>query len=164
MVLPLDTRDTRAYPTLLECQVAEKLLHRADRHGAVSSLLQRAGPFGFTQTILGTDATADFRKIIGGFGKAIGFLEAPFGGQSKPVRDVVVQRAINMTIGHAALLAARCLPTRFFFAEPRCNLLEIVQPLLNRPLFRRSTRDIYVTLRCARRRHRLFPWPMYRMV
>ena len=121
----LTRRLGRLHPAILPGRVGDVLLDRADGDAA-EILLDDA--IAFAQAVLGADAAADLGEGIGGGGHLIGFLQPAFGGQLQPVGDVVVQRAMHLAEGHAALAAPAGLGFRGVRFELPVDLGEILAP------------------------------------
>jgi hypothetical protein len=119
-------RARRLDPAAVPGGVGDELLDRADGDGAVARLLDDA--VALAEAILGADAAADLREVVGGGGDLIGLLEPALGGELQPVRDVVVDRAMDLAEGHAALRAAARLLRRPRRLIPIEDLLEVAAP------------------------------------
>src|SRR6185312_11697414 len=116
-------RRGRLDPALGESGLGDVFLNRADRD-RVEALLDDA--IALAKTVLRADAAAHFGHVVGGSGHLIGLLEAALGGQHQPVRDVVPERAMDLTIGDAALRAARRLLLGARRIELAIDLAEIM--------------------------------------
>jgi hypothetical protein len=79
---------------------------------------------------------ADLGEGVGGLADLIGLFEPPFGGQAQPVRDVVVQRAMALAIGHAALAAPAGLLGGLVCGVFTVDLVKILRPQCGGALFR----------------------------
>jgi undecaprenyl-diphosphatase len=99
--------------------------------------------------LLGSDkrAAAEFSfflampTMLGAFTyDLIGLPQAPLGGQAQPVGDVVVQRAVALAIGHAALAAAPGLLGRLGGGEFAIDLVEILAAFGSSPFLRHLAR------------------------
>src|SRR5437899_3162235 len=101
-LLALTARLDRLHPAFVPGGVGDELLDRADGD-RFEALLDHA--VAFAQAVLRADAAADLREIVGRGGKLVGLVDATLGGELQPVRDVVVQRAVDLTERHAALRA-----------------------------------------------------------
>ena len=77
------------------------------------------------QTVLRADAAADLRHVVGARRHLVGFLEAAFGGQHQPVGNVVLQRAVDLAVGNAALRAAPGLSGGIVGVEFAVDFVEI---------------------------------------
>ena len=115
----------RLDPAFLPRRIGDVFLHRADGDCAMARLFDHA--VAFAQPILRADAAADFREGVGGLAYLVGFLQPPLGGQLQPVGDVVVQGAMRLAIGHAALAAAAGLLGRLAIRVLPVNLVEILR-------------------------------------
>ena len=98
-------------------------LDAADGHRAVAGELDHA--IAFAQAILRADAAADFGHGGSACRQVVGFAQAAFRGQAQPVGNVIVQRAMRLAVGHAALRAAARLALRLFVRERRADLQEV---------------------------------------
>src|SRR5690606_14114830 len=105
--------------------VGDVFLDRADGDGAVPRLFDDA--VGLAERVLRADAAAGLREGIGGLRRLVGFLQPALGGHPEPVGDVVVQGAMGLAIGHAALAAAACLLGRLLGGELAVDLVEILR-------------------------------------
>ena len=132
---PLCLRLDRLHPAVFPCGVGDVFLHRPDGHRAMSRLLDHA--IAFAEAILRADPPADFREGVGRLRNLIGFLQPPLGRQAQPVGDVVVQRAVRLAIGHAALAATPRLLGRLFGGIFAVDFVEILRPQVRRPLLGR---------------------------
>ena len=128
---PLAARPDRLHPAALPGGVGDVLLDRADRD-RFESLLDDA--VALAETVLRADATADLREVVGRGGEFVGLLEPALGGELQPVGDVVVQRTMDLTEGHAALRTARRLLGRLVLGESFIDLVEVAAPFGCRPL------------------------------
>jgi hypothetical protein len=63
----------------------------------------------FTQAVLWADAPTNLRQAVGFMTQLGGFEDASFTGQLEPVGNVVVDRALPLAIGVAAIEAALSL-------------------------------------------------------
>ena len=101
-------------PTFFPGGVGDIFFHRTDGDRAVTGKFDHA--IALAQAVLRADAATDFRHGRGQVRHFIGFAQTPLGGQAEPVGDMIVQRAVDRTIRHAALRAAgglfRCLVRR----------------------------------------------------
>ena len=113
----------RLDPTLFPGGVGDIALDGADGDGAVARLLDDA--IALAESVLRTDPPADLGEIVGGGGDLVGLFEPTFGGQLKPIRNVVVNRAVDLAEGHAALGAAPGLGGRLALVEAGVNLSKI---------------------------------------
>ena len=158
----LARRRRRLDPAALEGGVGDVTLHRTDGHRAVAGLLDNA--VAFAQPVVRTDPAADLRHVVGRRGDLVGLRQTPLGGQHQPVRDVVVDRAVDLAIGHAALRAAARLGRRPLGREDVVDLVEIGAAGLGAALLRRRLGQIDEFQHLARHacpvlpRRRCFPY------
>ena len=110
-------------PAFFKRRVGDVFLDRTDGDGAVARLLDHA--VAFAQTILRADATADFREGVGRLRNLVGFLEPPGRGHAQPVGDIVVKRAVALTVRHTALAAPRRLLGCLRIRELCINLVKV---------------------------------------
>ena len=71
----------------------------------------------FAQTVLRADPATNFGHVVCLRRQSIGLFHPALGRQHQPVRDVVVQRAVDLAEGHATLRTARCLRFRRALVE-----------------------------------------------
>ncbi len=116
-------RFQRLHPAFVPGGVAQELLDRADGDGAVARLLDDA--IALAEAILRTDAAADLGHVVGGLRKLVSLFQPALGGELQPVGDVVLERAVHLAEGHAALRAARGLLGGFLGGVAGIDLLEI---------------------------------------
>ena len=117
-------RADRLHPALFPGGVGKVFFNRANRHSAVAGLFDHA--IAFAQPVLRADAAADLGKCVGGLGNLVGLLQAALRGHPQPVGDVVVQRAMGLAVGHAALAAAAGLVGGLAVGILAVNLAEIL--------------------------------------
>ena len=134
----LTRRPDRLDPAQVEGGVGDVFLDGTDGDGAVPRLLDDA--VALAQTVLRADPAADLRHVVGRRGQLVGFLQATLGGEPQPVRDVVVQRAMDLAERHAALLAARCLLGGTLRGEPAVDLGEVLRAQGGAALVRHARR------------------------
>ena len=91
-------------PAFFPGSVGDVLFHRPDGHGAMARLFNHA--VALAQAVLGADAATNFGEGIGRLTGFIGLAQPAFGSQTEPVRNIVMKRAVRLTIGHATLTAA----------------------------------------------------------
>jgi hypothetical protein len=120
---PFGVRADRLDPAFVPGGIGDVFLDRADGHGAVARLFDDA--IAFAQPVLRADAAADFGEGVGGLAQLIGLLQPALGGQPQPVGDVVVQGAMRLAIGHAALAAPAGLLGGLGVGEFAVDLVEI---------------------------------------
>ena len=120
-------------PAFFPGGVGDVFFNRADGDGAVARLFDHA--IALAQAVLRADAAADFREGVGLLADQIGLARAALGGQAQPVGDVVVQGAMRLAIGHAALAATAGLLGGLHLGEFAVDLVEILAPLLGRAFF-----------------------------
>ena len=128
-------------PALFPRGVGDVFLDRADGHSAMAGLFDDA--VAFTQTVLRADTATDFRECVGGLRHLIRFLQTTFGGQTQPVGNVVVQRAMRLTVRHATLAATRRLLFRFRVSKLCIDFIEILFALCGTALFGHIPIDLY---------------------
>src|SRR5690606_1924978 len=130
---PLNRRDGRLDPAIFPGGVGDVFLNGADGDGA-EALLDHAGAF--AEPVLRADAAADFGEIIGRLADLIGFFKPAGRRHHQPVRNVVVNRAVDLAERNAALPAAaglRLLPPAIEFV---LYFVKILPPFFPRPLVR----------------------------
>src|SRR5690606_35097902 len=127
------------HPSHVPGGVGDVFLDRADGDGAVPRLFDDA--VAFAEPVLRADAAADLREGIGGLRKLVGFLQPALGGHPEPVGDVVVQGAMGLAIGHAALAAAAGLLGRLLGGELAVDLVEILRADTGGTFLRHLPRD-----------------------
>jgi hypothetical protein len=130
----LPARPDRLDPALLPGGVGDEFLDGADGDGAVARLLDDA--IAFAEPVLRADAPADFGEIVGRGGNLVGLLQPPLGRELQPVGNIVMDRAMHLAEGHAALRAAAGLVGRLVGGEVGIDLVEILAPRLGPTLFR----------------------------
>src|SRR5574337_1095097 len=99
-------------PALAEGAVGDRAFDRLDRDRRLLEV-ERAG--GLARG--GADAAGDLREIVGRVEVARGLPPVAAIDEIVPVGDLVVDRAAGVTIGDAAVHAARRLPARRLFAQ-----------------------------------------------
>mmetsp|Transcript_27051 Transcript_27051/g.49172 ORF Transcript_27051/g.49172 Transcript_27051/m.49172 type:complete len:268 (+) Transcript_27051:1979-2782(+) len=99
----LDGQDPPFFPG----SVRDVFFHRTNSDGAMPGLLDHA--IAFAQPVLRADPTTNLGKGIGRLAHLIGLAQPPLSRQAQPVRNVVVQGAMRLAIGHPALRTARRL-------------------------------------------------------
>ena len=114
-------------PALLEGAIGDRAFDRLDGHRIVVDV-ERAGGLARRRT----DAAGDFRKIIGRVQVARGFLPVAAIDQVVPVRDLVVHRTAGVTIGNAAIHAARGLLRVLLVGQGEDELAPMLDALLDR--------------------------------
>ena len=124
-------RPRRLDPALFEGGVGDVLLDRADGD-RLEALLDHA--VALAEPVLRADPAADLGHVVGRRGELVGLLEAALGGHPQPVRDVVVERAVDLAERDAALLAAGRLLGRPLRPEAVVDLAEVAPALADRPL------------------------------
>ncbi len=132
----LAARAQRRHPAALPSGVGQIFLDRADGDCSVAGLFDDA--VALAQPILRADTAADLGHVVGRRGELIGLLDAPLGGRLQPIRDVVLERTMDLAIGHAALRAARGLLGRLLDGEGLIDLVEVVGARGRLALLRRS--------------------------
>ena len=110
--------------------------HRPDGYCAIA-VVQGTGPF--TQTILGANAATDFRQGVGLVTELNCPHDVAFRHQLQPVRDVVVYRALPLTIRIAAFQATVRLRRGIILGEWMVNFTKLFFALLCRYFFRVDT-------------------------
>ena len=126
-------------PALLPGGVGDVALHRPDGDGAMPRLLDDA--IALAEPVLGADPAADLRKVVGGGGDLIGLLQPALRRQLQPVGDVVMDGAMDLAEGHAALRAASGLGLGLALVESGIDLPEIPAPAAGGPLGRHFPPD-----------------------
>ena len=124
---PLRARDGSA-ATQPSSQAVSVMYFSTDADGdrAVARLLDDA--VAFAEPVLRADAAADLGEGVGRLAELIGLAQPALGGQLQPVGDVVVQRAVRLAVGHAALLHRPACSAAFSARELAVNLAEILAP------------------------------------
>ena len=107
--------------------------------GGLTGLTQ---PFSQAVSVLGADAAADLREVVGRLADLVGLLQPSLGGQHQPVGDVVVHRAMHLAEGHAALRAARRLLGRRRRVVFLVDLAEVLAPRGDIALVRHTLVDV----------------------
>ena len=130
-----------ADPAFVVGRVGDVLLDRPDGDRAVTGLLDHA--VALAEPVLRADAPADLGEGIGLLRDLVGFPQAPLGGHPQPVGDVVVQRAMRLAVGHAALGAARRLLGCPLGRKLPVDLAEVVLALLRAALLRHLPGDVH---------------------
>ena len=123
----------RLHPAIFPRGIGDVFLDRADGHSAVAGLFDHT--VAFAQTVLRADAAADFGEGVCRLADLIGLLQTPFGGQAQPVGNIVVQRAMGLAIGNAALATAAGLLLRFLIRVFRINLFKVFTTQIRHPFF-----------------------------
>ena len=136
---PLGMRLNRLNPTVFPCGIGDVLFHRPNSHCAVAGLLNHA--VAFAKSVLGADAPANLWECVGGLTNLIRLFQSPFGGQAQPVGDVVVQRAMGLTIGHAALTAPAGLLFRLFIGVFSIDFLKVLTTQIRHAFLRHIPRN-----------------------
>ena len=133
-------RRDRFDPAAFERRVGNIFFHRSDGHRAVARLLDDA--VAFAKTILRADAAADLRQVISCRRYFEGFFKASFGRQHQPVRDVVVDRTMDLAKWHSALGAAAGLLDSGVRVISVVDFFEIFAPFVRGAFFRHLLRDV----------------------
>ena len=128
-------------PTFLPGGVGDVFLDTADGDRAVARQLDHA--IALAQAVLRADTATDFRKGICRLAQLIGLFQPPLGGQTQPVGDVVVQRAMALAIGYAALAAPCGLLPGLGIRVFGIDFVEILVALIGIPLLGHIPRDGY---------------------
>ncbi len=90
----------------------------------------------FAEPVLGADSPTDFREVVGGRRDLIGLFQAALGGELQPIGDVVLDRAMNLAEGYAALGAAAGLRRGLALVETGIDFGEIAPTARGRAFFR----------------------------
>ncbi|MDZ7712395.1 MAG: hypothetical protein U5L06_04460 [Rhodovibrio sp.] len=138
----------RLDPALIPGGFGDVGLDRADRDRAVASLLDHA--VALAQAVLRADPAAHLGHVVGGAGDLVRLLQPALGGQHQPVGDVVVQRAVHLTVRHAALRTAAGLGLRLFRLEVLVDLVEVAPPGVRVPLLGHLLGDVHELERLSR--------------
>ncbi len=96
--------------------------------------IERTGPF--TEPVLGTDPATDFRQAVGLVTELGRLNDASLIGKLQPVRNIIMDRTLPLTVGITAIKAAICLHLHLRFLERVVNFHKLVSSSLN-PLFSR---------------------------
>ncbi len=134
----LARRPRRAHPAAREGILGDEFLDRPDGD-RIEALLDDA--IAFAEPVLRADAAADLGHVVGRGGDLVGLLEPALGRQHQPIGDVVMQRAMDLAEGHAALRAAARLLGRAGGVEILVDLAEIHPPRRRVALLGRALRD-----------------------
>ena len=105
-------RRLRLDPAVLEGAVDDRAFDRLDGDRVVVDV-ERAGRLARRRA----DAAGEFREIVGRVQVARGLFPVAAIDEVVPVRDLVVDRAAGVTIGNAAIHAARGLLARFLLRQ-----------------------------------------------
>ena len=128
-------------PTFFPSGIGDVFLDRADGDGAVAGFFDDA--IAFAQAVLRADASADLGEGVGGLTDLISLFQPIGRGQAQPVGDVVVQRAMALAIGDAALRAAGGLLFRLGGGIFRVDFVKILVPRVGITLFGHVTGNGY---------------------
>src|SRR4029077_18980596 len=79
----------------------------------------------------GTDASSEFRKVVGRMKLAHGFFPAAAVYQIIPVRNQIIDRTPGVAEWHAAIHTTRALCAQLLFGKVLVNLKPIIHPLWN---------------------------------
>ena len=112
----------------------------ADGHGAVPGAFDDA--IALAQAVLRADAPAHFGHVVGRRGDLVGLLQPALGRQHQPVGDIVVERAVDLAIGNAALRTARRLLRRAGVGKFPVDLVETRAPARDAVFLRHPAFDI----------------------
>ena len=107
----------RLHPSFLEGAVDDRAFDRLDRHRRVLDV-ERAGGLAGRRA----NAAGEFRKVVGREQVARRFPPIAAIGEVVPVGDLVVDRTADVTIGDAAIHAARRLIARRLLAQRQHEL------------------------------------------
>ena len=120
-------RHLRRDPAFLPAAIDNRAFDGLDRHRLVGEVQRAASLAG-----RGADAAREFREIVRRMEVAAGFLPVGVIDEVIPVRDLVVHRTAIVTIGNAAIHAARSLILHRFFGERDHELAVIANPVRGR--------------------------------
>ncbi len=112
----------RLDPALGERVVGDEALDGTDGDALEAALDDAVA---LAQPVLRADAAADLGEVVGGRAHLVGLVQPAFRGQLQPVRNVVVQRAVDGTERHAALAAPAGLRLRQRDGEVAVDLVKI---------------------------------------
>ena len=114
----------RLHPALLEGAVDDRAFDRLDRHRRVLNV-ERAGRLAGRRA----NAAGEFRKVVGREQIARRFPPIAAIGEVVPVGDLIVDRTADVTIGDAAIHAARRLVARRLLAQGEHELAIVADPV-----------------------------------
>ena len=126
-------RNDRLHPTLFPRGVSDVLLNRTNGDSAVTRLFNNAVTF--AQTVLRANAATDFWESVCRLADLICFLQTARGSHAEPIRDVVVQRAMRLTIRHTTLATTARLLFCFRSSELGINFVEVLTTNFRATLF-----------------------------
>ena len=118
-------RHLRCHPAFFPPAINDRAFDRLDRHRLVDDV-QCAGRLAWG----GADAAGEFGEVVGGMEHRQRPLPIRFVNEVVPVRDQVVHRTAVVTIGNAAIHAARGLPRQRAFIRLDDEFAVVLQPLL----------------------------------
>ena len=126
---------------MLPSKLGKIFFYGSDHDGAVPGLLDHA--VALAQPVLRAYATANLREGVRGLAELVRLAKASFRSEPKPVRNVVVERAMGLAIGNAALRAPAGLNGGLVRSVLAVDLAEILGARTWRSLVGRFAVDIH---------------------